>query len=146
VKRWSALGALVVALTFGAGAAPGYALTHQVGPRPPAAAAASGTVAGRFFVQGGPMKPGGHEPRRHPVPGTIQFRTAHRPAVVVKVGRSGRFSARLAPGRYTATARTPRIVEITPGGKHRETPCAPPRHLTVRAHHRTHLVITCYVP
>jgi hypothetical protein len=144
MKRWSVVGALVVALILGAGAAPVYALTHQAGIRP--AAAASGTVAGRFFMEGGPISRSGHPQGRRPVPGTIRFRTAHRPVVVVKVGRSGRFSVRLAPGRYTATARTPRIIEVTPSGKHRERPCAPPRHLTVRGHRRTHLVITCYVP
>jgi hypothetical protein len=94
---------------------------------------------------GGPLGPGGRQPVTRPIPGTVRFTDARHRVVRVRVGRSGTFSVGLPAGTYTASGRSPRVVEVD-GGTVRQTPCTQPRRVTVTAGHSTHVTLACVVP
>jgi hypothetical protein len=107
--------------------------TH--GPAGSAAHTGYGRVAGKFERVGGPIGPGGQQPPVVPLAGTVLFaRHAHR-TIRPKIGNSGRFSVRLAPGYYAVSGRTPGIPDCTLPGK-----------LKVTAGRTRHIVVTCIVP
>lgn len=106
-----------------------------------AAARHSEKVTGKLVMEGGPISRSGKTPVR-PLSGTVTFRTAHRPAIEVRVPKSGRFRLRLAPGSYRATATTPGIT-----GPHGKPATCPGGRLRVRVgQHPVHVVIACVVP
>jgi len=125
----------------GAGAA---AVPHGSAARP----APRGTVTGRLQREGGPLGPGGTQPRVIPLPGTVRFELAGRtrPPVAVAVGRSGTFSVRLAPGTYHVTGQSPRIQEGTGDGTTTDPPCAQPTAVTVVAGRTARVTLNCIVP
>jgi hypothetical protein len=87
----------------------------------------TGEVAGRLVRVGGPPGPGG-QAGQQPMPGTVTFASAeHR--VTVRVGKSGRFSVQLPPGRYRVSG-----------------PCSRPSPVTVTARRTAHVKIICVVP
>ncbi|HXP20394.1 MAG TPA: hypothetical protein VN840_12190 [Streptosporangiaceae bacterium] len=111
----------------------------------PVHASAPGTVTGRFQIQGGPIGPGGKQPGKRPISGTIQFTAGHGPAVTVRTGASGTFSARLAPGTYAVCARSPGLAadNSTNGLK---GPCSASQSVRVTAGHTTRIALTVDVP
>jgi hypothetical protein len=111
-----------------------------------AATAAEGHVTGKLVMEGGPIGPGGQQPGERPIPGTVTFTMAgHRP-VNVGAGKSGRFSAWLAPGRYHVTGRSPDIITVTSSGRDLEQTCSQPSSVTVRPRHTTTITVVCIVP
>jgi hypothetical protein len=123
----------------GAGAAP-----HETVANP----APRGTVTGRLQREGGPLGPGGTQPRVVPLPGTVRFELAGRtrPPVAVAVGRSGTFTVALAPGTYRVTGQSPRIQEETSDGTTTDPPCAQPTAVTVVAGRTARVTLNCIVP
>ena len=110
-----------------------------------AQAPATGHLAGRLVMEGGPMGPGGQQPGERPIPGTVTITAAgHRP-VSVTTGSSGRFTVPLPPGRYQVSGRSPSIMEVD-GGKTRELPCSQPASATVTAGRTAVITLTCIVP
>jgi hypothetical protein len=115
---------------------------------------AAGHVTGRLLIEGGPMGPGGQQPGERPIPGTVTFlfwppsaagtRAGHRP-VAVGVGRFGKFSVWLAPGRYQVTGRSPDIITVTSSGKDEERTCGQAS-VTVTARHAASVSVFCIVP
>jgi hypothetical protein len=132
-----------VALLAGC-AGPAVAPPHVAASRP----AARGTVTGRFQREGGPLGPGGTQPRVIPLPGTVRFEAAGRahPPVAVTVGRSGTFSVRLAPGTYRVTGQSPKIQEGLSDGTTTDPPCAQPAVVTVIAGRTAMITVNCIVP
>ena len=100
------------------------------------APAASGTVTGKLQMEGGPMSPGGQQPGKRPVPGTVRFTSTRQHPVTVRVGNSGAFSVRLPPGTYAVCPRSPAA----------QGPCAQGRRVTVTARHTAKIVFTFIVP
>jgi hypothetical protein len=96
---------------------------------------ADGHVTGRLEREGGPIGPGGKQPPAVPLSGTIVFWQRDHHTVRVHAGKSGRFSVRLAPGRYTVWGR----VEGLPV-------CRLPGRLKVTADRTRHIVVACIVP
>ena len=78
----------------------------------------------------------------------MTFTTAgHRPVQVgVGVGASGKFSARLSPGRYQVTGRSPDIITVTDSGRDLEQTCSQPLSVTVTARHTATITVLCIVP
>ena len=108
-------------------------------------APATGHLAGRLVMEGGPMGPRGQQPGERPIPGTVTFTAAgHRP-VTVEVGASGRFSVALAPGQYQVSGRSPDIIEVD-GTTQRELPCSQPASATVTAGRTAVITLACIVP
>jgi hypothetical protein len=105
----------------------------------------TGHVAGRLVMEGGPLRPGGRQPGRRPIPGTVTFTSAGHRRVMVRVGPSGTFSVRLPPGRYHVSGRSPRIIEVSSGAE-RELPCSQPLAVTVTIQHTAAIAVTCIVP
>jgi hypothetical protein len=101
-----------------------------------------GLVTGKFERVGGPLGPGGKQPPVVALRGTVTFTAAHQRTALVRVGNSGRFSVRLAPGRYRVTGRTPDIE----GPGHVEAVCQGPVSLTVSAGHTSAIKVICAVP
>ena len=99
-------------------------------------APASGTVTGKLQIEGGPISPGGQQPGKRPVPGTVRFTSTRQHPVTVRVGNSGSFSVRLPPGTYVVCPRSP-------AG---QGPCAQGRRVTVTARHTAKIVFTFIVP
>jgi hypothetical protein len=111
-------------------------------------AAMHGTVTGRFVMEGGPLGPGGQQPKARPIPGLVQFMAGRR-MIKVPVGRSGTFSVSLPPGTYRVAGRSPRITQVAgtaPAGPGRERPCTLPRSVTVTPHSSTAITLACVVP
>jgi hypothetical protein len=106
---------------------------------------ATGHVAGRLVMEGGPMGPGGQQPGERPIPGTVTFTAAGHKPVTVKVGSSGAFSVPLPPGRYRVSGRSPAIMEVD-GVRNRELPCTQPASATVTAGHTASITLACVVP
>jgi hypothetical protein len=116
-----------------------------------------GTVTGRFVREGGPLRPGGQQPAV-PLAGTITFRAASGAWLRrVRVGKSGRFSVALPPGRFTVSGRSPAIAEVTSGstvgpggqvtgGTRSDPPCSAPLTVHVIAGHTTAARLVCPVP
>jgi hypothetical protein len=88
----------------------------------------------------------GSPPGPRPIPGTVVFTRSGQQPVQVAAGSSGTFSARLAPGAYQVTARSPRVVTVTASGQQREQPCSQPRSVSVSAGQRAAITLTCIVP
>ena len=142
LRTWAyVLGVLLLTGCAAAGAAEHAAGHPAVGP-----ARATGHVTGRLLIEGGAMGPGGQQPGKRPIPGTVTFTAAgHRP-VAVGVGASGTFSAWLPPGRYQVTGRSPDIVTVTDSGKDEVQTCSQPVSVTVSARHAATLAVVCIVP
>jgi hypothetical protein len=105
----------------------------------------AGRVAGHLVREGGAIQPGQRQPPVRPIPGTVTFTSAaHRPTSI-RVGTSGTFSVRLAPGRYKVSAKSPRIIEVD-NGHDRELPCSQPLSVTVRDGHTSAITVACIVP
>lgn len=129
---------LLAGLTGLAGVLTGCAAARAQAP-------ATGHLAGRLVMEGGPMGPGGQQPVERPIPGTVTITAAGHQPVSVTAGSSGRFSVPLPPGRYQVCRRSPSIME-TDGGKSRELPCAQPTSATVTAGRTTTITLTFVVP
>lgn len=144
MRRAQALtAAAALAALAGCAASPG-AGHATTGVRPPG----GGTVTGRLVMEGGPLGPGGQQPRTRGIPGLVEF-TAGRRVVKVAVGRSGRFSVTLPPGTYHVTGRSPRITEVSsgnPGGPGRVLPCSRPLAVTVSVGTSVAVTLACIVP
>ena len=136
----------ICAWVLGALLLTGCTAASAAGFTPTGAASAAGHVTGRLVMEGGPIGPGGQQPGERPIPGTVTFTmTGHRP-VNVGAGKSGRFSAWLAPGRYHVSGRSPDIITVTSSGRHLEQTCSQPSPVTVRARHTTTITVVCIVP
>jgi hypothetical protein len=99
-------------------------------------APASGTVTGKLQIEGGPISPGGQQPGKRPVPGTVRFTSTRQRRVTVRVGNSGAFSVQLPPGTYAVCSRSPAA----------QGPCSQARRVTVTARHTTKIAFTFIVP
>ena len=106
---------------------------------------ATGHVAGKLVMEGGPLGPGGQQPRERPLPGTVTFTATGHHAVSVKVGAAGTFSVPLPPGRYQVSGRSPDVIEVD-GATSRELPCSRPASTTVSAGHTATITVACIVP
>jgi hypothetical protein len=104
-----------------------------------------GAVTGRLVLEGGPMRPGGAQPGQRPIPGTVRFSVARHRPIMVLVGSSGTFSARLPAGTYHVSGRSPRVTEVIDGADH-EAPCSQPLTVTVTPGHTARSTVTCIVP
>jgi hypothetical protein len=137
-----------VALLAGC-AGPAVAPAHVASSGPASRGPAPrGTVTGRLQREGGPLGPGGTQPRVIPLPGTVRFELSGRarPPVTVAVGRSGTFSVRLAPGAYRVTGQSPRLQEQLSDGTTTDAPCAQPAAVTVIAGRTVRVTLNCIVP
>jgi hypothetical protein len=99
-------------------------------------APASGIVTGKLQIEGGPISPGGQQPGKRPVPGTVRFTSTRQHRVTVRVGNSGAFSVQLPPGTYAVCSRSPAA----------QGPCSQARRVTVTARHTTKIAFTFIVP
>jgi len=99
-------------------------------------APASGTVTGKLQIEGGPISPGGQQPGKRPVPGTVRFTSTRQHRVTVRVGNSGAFSVQLPAGTYAVCSRSPAA----------QGPCSQARRVTVTARHTTKIAFTFIVP
>src|SRR4029077_11012655 len=106
---------------------------------------ASGHLAGRLVMEGGPLGPGGQQPGERGMCGTVAATAAGHQPVTVTVGSSGTFSVPLPPGRYQVSGRSPEVMEID-GGHSREVPCSQPISGVVTAGHTATMTLTCVVP
>ena len=106
---------------------------------------ATGHLAGKLVLEGGPLGPGGQQPGERPMSGTVTFTAAGRQAVTVTAGSSGEFSVSLPPGRYQVSGRSPDIIEVD-GGHSRERPCSRPTPVVVTAGQAATLTLACIVP
>jgi len=105
---------------------------------------ATGHLAGKLVMEGGPMMPGGKQPGERPMSGTVTFTAAGHRAVTVTVGSSGEFSVPLPPGRYQVSGRSPDIMEVD-GGHSRELPCSQPASVAVTAGSTATITLACIV-
>jgi hypothetical protein len=112
------------------------AVAHTVPHAVEHAAAGDGTVTGRLQIEGGPIGPGGQQPGKRPVRGTVQFTSTRKRRVTVHVGDSGTFSVQLPSGTYAVCSRSPAA----------QGPCPQARQITVAARHTTRIAITFIVP
>jgi hypothetical protein len=110
-----------------------------------ATGSSTGLVTGRLLLEGGPLRPGGRQPGRRPIPGTVEFTVGHRRPVTARANSSGTFSVTLAAGTYNAQASSPRVTEVSDGTA-RQTPCSQPLTVTVTARHTTRITLACIVP
>src|SRR5689334_6200490 len=104
------------------------------------------TVTGRFLMEGGPVRPGGDQPRERPLRGMVTFTAAGERTVSVPVGGAGTFSVALAAGTYHVSGRSPEIMEVSSGGAQHETVCSEPLTLHVTGQHTLKVAVTCIVP
>jgi hypothetical protein len=106
---------------------------------------ATGHLAGKLVMEGGPMGPGGKQPGERPMSGTVTFTSAGHQAVTVMVGSSGQFSVPMPPGRYQVSGRSPDVMEAD-GGHSRELPCSRPASVVVSAGSTATITLACIVP
>ena len=106
---------------------------------------ATGHLAGKLVMEGGPLGPGGQQPGERPMSGTVTFTAAGRQAVTVTVGSSGEFSVPLPPGLYQVSGRSPDIMEID-GRRSRQLPCSQPVPVVVSAGTTATTTLACIVP
>jgi len=111
----------------------------------PGHASSGGTVTGRLMREGGPLGPGGQQPRTHSIPGTVRFTGGHHQVIMVRTNGAGIFSVRLPAGRYEVSDRSPRILLVGSDGIGRQT-WSSPVSVTVTAHHITRVTLTSIVP
>jgi hypothetical protein len=128
-------GIAAIALLSACAPAAAHTIAHAVGPAA-VHADASGTVTGRLQIEGGPISPGGQQPGKRPVPGTVEFTSMREHPVTVRVGDSGRFSVHLPPGTYTVCPRSPAA----------QGRCPQARRVTVTPRHTTKIAFTFIVP
>ena len=140
-RRAAAVVPLVVGLVAGCAAAmaqpvvAGHLASH-----------ATGQVTGHLIMEGGAIQPGQNQPPVRSIPGTVTFtETGHRPASI-QVGNSGKFSVRLAAGRYKVSAKSPWIIGVNNNGRDVELPCSQPLSVTVKAGHSAAITVACIVP
>ena len=147
LAAWMSGLALALALAGCAASAPPTPLRHSEGPVIPAPARhGEGRVIGTFIRAGGPLGPGGTQPRDRPLRGTVQFLAAQHRTVAVRVGRSGRFSVWLRAGAYRVDGRSPSILEVLASGATRETPCSAQQKIVVVTGRALRITVTCVVP
>jgi hypothetical protein len=106
---------------------------------------ARGTVTGRMVREGGPIGPGGQQPGIHPITGTVRFTGRQHQVVTVRTSKAGRFSVRLAPGRYQVSDHSPRLLLVGANGISHQT-WSRPVVVTVTAHHITRVTLATLVP
>jgi hypothetical protein len=108
----------------------------------------SGTVIGKFIRVGGPIGPGGTQPKVVRLSGVIEFTSPAHSVVKVRVGKSGTFSIGLAAGTYSVSGQSPslRVVSGNGSGQGRPMPCSQPRKVRVRAGRLAKITVTCAVP
>jgi hypothetical protein len=136
-----------------AACAAGPAADHQgaagqagQGAVPSAPPGRMGTVTGVFHRVGGPLGPGGQQPKAVPLTGRMRFTRPGHPAVSVPVGRSGRFTVQLPPGTYRVTGITPDITVVLDNGRQLDGRCHGPQSLRVRPGRTGHITVVCSVP
>lgn len=138
---------LALALAGCAASAPAAPARHSGSPVMPAPARdGEGRVIGTFIRAGGPLGPGGTQPRDRPLMGTVQFLAAHHRMVAVRVGRAGGFSVWLRAGTYWVSGRSPSIVEVLASGATRESPCSAQHQIVVVKGRALRITVTCVVP
>ena len=93
----------------------------------------NGQVVGTFIRVGGPLGQGGVQPPDVPLSGTVQFSSAHRRTLAVRVGKSGQFSLWLPAGQYQAVGSSPSLSEVLSSGATRVSPCSLRVPVTVEA-------------
>jgi hypothetical protein len=144
MKKIVCMVAVVVPLAGCAAGSAAVAPTHATVTSP----APRGTVTGRLQREGGPLGPGGTQPKVVPLPGTVRFEPVGRarPPVAVAVGRSGTFTVALAPGTYRVTGQSPNIQEQLSDGTTTDPPCAQPTAVTVVAGRTARVAVNCIVP
>ena len=126
----------VAAIVLLSACAPAVAHAPAIAHAPAVVHAASGTVTGKLQIEGGPISPGGQQPGKRPVPGTVRFTGTRQHRVTVRVGNSGAFSVQLPPGTYAACSRSPAAQGL----------CSQGRRVTVTARHTTKIAFTFIVP
>ncbi|HEY2265171.1 MAG TPA: hypothetical protein VGI96_21275 [Streptosporangiaceae bacterium] len=139
-------GALAAGVLTAGCAATATAAADRSAAAGPARTAAEGRLAGRFVMEGGPMRPDGKQPGTRPISGTVTFTAAGRPPVSVTAGLSGTFSALLPPGRYHVWGRSPAIMTVDGSGHSHEDRCSQPASATVTAGHTVTITLACIVP
>jgi len=161
-KRETVAAMIAAGLLVGGGGAAAAGIMHEIpgpgaGPaghgQPPAGHAqppaghtqrpADGRIEGKFQRVGGPLGPGGTQPAVVALSGTMRFTRAGHKTITVRVGKSGRFAVRLAPGTYRVSGRTPDI-RGEPGNT--EATCSLPGTVTVKAGSVRHVTVVCAVP
>jgi hypothetical protein len=105
-----------------------------------------GTVTGVFHRVGGPIGPHGQQPKVVPLTGRMRFSRRGHPAVIIPVGRSGRFTVQLPPGTYRVTGITPDIVTVLDNGRQLDGRCHAAHDLRVRPGRTGHITVVCAVP
>lgn len=90
------------------------------------------------------MRPGGRQPGRRPIRGTVWFTTAGHRRATVRVSSSGVFSTWLVPGRYAVSGSSPRVRQAGRAG--RAAPCAHDVMATVQPGQVTRIAVVCIVP
>lgn len=111
-------------------------------------ASSTGVVVGTFVREGGPIGPGGQQPKELRLPGVVKFVSPGRPAIKVKVGDKGTFSVRLLPGTYSVSGRTPDILQAPADGNGPglEIPCSNPLSVKVTRGQTAKITVACIVP
>lgn len=105
---------------------------------------ARGVVTGSFVREGGPLRPGGLQPRKVPLPGLVEFISADGHVFRVRIEVAGKFKVSLPAGRYSVSGTSPDIGTGRAGGRQR--PCSQPVSVTVTAHHTVKVTVACTVP
>ncbi len=95
-----------------------------------------GVVAGTFVREGGPIGPNGQQPREVRLTGVIEFKSPGKHPVRVRIDKTGAFSVRLLPGKYSVSGSSPDV-----GGN-----CSQPVSVTVTRGHTSRVTVTCVVP
>jgi hypothetical protein len=142
---WTAGAGLALTLAACGASAPG----PQAGPatqQHTSVSGAEGKVVGTFIRVGGPLAQGGVQPPNVPLAGTVQFSSAHRRTVAVRVGKSGRFSLWLPPDQYQAVGGSPSLSEVLSSGATVVSPCSMRVSVTVVASRPVRITVTCVVP
>jgi hypothetical protein len=109
----------------------------------------TGTVGGKFVREGGPLGPGGAQPKELRLSGVVEFTRAGGHPVSVRVGTSGTFSVTLRAGDYSVSGRSPAILQVSGAngdGRGREVPCSQPLSVTVVAGRTSKITVACVVP
>jgi hypothetical protein len=104
-----------------------------------------GMVKGKLVREGGPIGPGGQQPKEVPIRGLVKFTAAHHHHMVVRVrvGRHGKFLVQLPSGRYNVVGRSPGLEA---GGPHQQAWCSQPLTVTVHPHRTAKITLVCPVP
>jgi hypothetical protein len=160
MTRWRHITGVVVALPLAAcavsapagspgtaGVSPGTAaVSHRAlaVSRGDPAASLGGRVTGTLRLEGGPMRPGGQQPAKRPIPGTIRFARGGHRLITTRTDHSGAFSIRLQAGTYRVSGGSPRVT--AGNGTGRERACSQPVTVTVIPGHTRHISLVCIVP